>query len=182
MTYDDQFFTDEGRVARESAAIVIPWVLHNLKTWPSLIIDIGCGTGEWAYEWLNEAARLDTQFDVLGIDAYAPTCVVPRLRLDITHGVDCTGWDLAICLEVAEHLPSESAEPLVAGLAKANTVLFSAATPGQPGVGHVHCQPHEFWHDLFAQHGMTSEFIGDQFDEPVADFYRRNMYLYRRTP
>lgn len=179
VTYDSEFFAEEGRVARESAAIVVPWLIKQRFGWVnSSVIDIGSGTGEWAAEFV---AQDDERWEALAIDAYAPIYKVPHLRLDITNGVDCEGWDLAICLEVAEHLPEESAEPLVAGLANAGTVLWSAATPGQPGVGHINCREHEYWHGLFAQHGMTPEFIGGQFDEPVASFYRRNMFLYRRT-
>lgn len=172
--YDEQFFLDEARVARESARYVMPWVM---KRYPSYrIIDVGCGTGEWLL------ALRDYVVVLLGVDLYAPmTDGLSVLRQDISNGVDCTDQNLAICLETAEHLPESSAEPLVAGLAKAGTVLWSAATPGQPGVDHINCQPHDYWHGLFAQHGMTPEFIGDKFTEPVADFYRRNMYLYRRT-
>lgn len=177
MTYDEAFFVDEGRVAAMSAEIVAPWVmdtaLSNNMYW---VIDIGCGTGEWV-----EAFGLLMYGHTLGIDNYAPnTARIPRLWADISQGIDCTGWDLAICLETAEHLPPESAEPLVAGLAKAGTVLFSAATPGQPGVDHVNCQPHEYWHGLFAVHGMQPEYIGGNFGPPVADFYIRNLFLYRR--
>lgn len=174
--YSPEFYEEEAKVAQESALIVAPWVKEHIDLdYFGRIIDIGCGTGEWAY------AFADYENTVLGIDLYAPRTVpIPRLSIDISQGINCTGWDLAICLEVAEHLPSESAEPLVAGLAQAGTVLFSAATPGQPGVGHINCQPHDYWHGLFAAHGMVPEFIGDKFTEPVADFYRRNMFLYRR--
>lgn len=178
MTYDEGFFVDEGRVARESAAVVMPYVTS--RTLPpcldTRIVDIGCGTGEWAYSvWTHDNI-------VLGLDLHAPNEThIPRLYLDISQGIDCTGWDLAICLEVAEHLPAESAIPLVAGLAKADTVLWSAATPGQPGVDHVNCQPPEYWEGLFNQHGMTGEYIGHNFSEPVADFYCRNLWLYRKT-
>lgn len=175
MSYDKQFWRDEARVADESAAVVVPWVFRHAGE-PSWVIDVGCGTGWWLQHFHH---YLDVE--TFGVDLYAPECIRPRLYADISSGIDCTGWDLAICLETAEHLPEESAEPLVEGLAKAETVLFSAATPGQPGVDHINCQPHDYWHDLFAAHGMTPEFIGDKFDEPVADFYRRNMYLYRRA-
>lgn len=175
MTYDDAFYEEEGRVAKRSAAEVMPWLYRQLAYDARYAIDVGGGTGEWGAAW-----RLWTEGEFLVIDQH-PDGYQPRLVLDISNGVNCTGWDLAICLEVAEHLPPESAEPLVAGLAQATTVLFSAATPGQPGVNHINCQPHDYWHQLFAAHGMTPEFIGDKFTEPVADFYRRNMYLYRRT-
>lgn len=175
MTYDEEFFIQEALVAARSAAIVLPVVFDMLGPTFS-VIDIGCGTGAWA----DQAARLG--MIVKGVDGHVPehlTCI-PVAEADLSYGYPCDGFDLAICLEVAEHLPPESAEPLIEGLAQARAVLFSAATPGQPGVDHINCKPHDYWHLLFERHGLYPTHIGPQFAEPVADFYRRNAFLYRR--
>lgn len=176
MSYDTAFFDEEARVAAESAEIVLPWVLDYFG-YVRHVIDIGCGTGAWL------AVAKDFGCEVMGVDGFAPK---DSLLIDESefrrHDIPCafsSRWDLAICLEVAEHLPEAEAEHLVFELRKAPAVLFSAATPGQPGVGHVNCQPHEFWHKLFARYQRTPLFIGDKFGEPVADFYRRNMFLYQ---
>jgi SAM-dependent methyltransferase len=64
--------------------------------------------------------------------------------------------DLAYCIEVAEHLPPELGDRLVAFVAALGPrVLFTAATPGQGGQGHVNEQPREYWITRFAGHGMT---------------------------
>ena len=176
MTYDLAFYAEETRVAAASAFVVMPEVLRLTNA--TSVIDIGCGTAAWA----AEAARHGCE--VKGVDWGVPE----SLRLirayvdhDLTGGYDCTGWDLAICLEVAEHLPASAAEPLVAGLAGATTILFSAATPGQPGVGHINCRSHDYWHTLFSTYGLAPTHVGAWFDEPVADFYRRNLHLYERA-
>lgn len=178
MTYTTEFYVEEGRVARESATIVIPWLLDQLGEVDD-VIDIGCGTGEWGHQTELYGCT------ATGIDWN----VLPELQrltnytnVDLCESIiDCDGTDLVICLEVMEHLPEERGPELIAGMSQAAAILFSAATPGQPGVDHVNCQPHDYWHDLFAQHGLHPTYIGGQFDEPVADFYRRNMYLYRRN-
>lgn len=175
MTYDAAFYEAEGPVARTSARIVLPRIIEDLAA--DSLIDIGCGTGEWAL------AAHEYGLATLAVDHAVPEdqIVAPTyLDYDLTDGYPCGGFALAVCVEVAEHLPESSASLLVAGLARADAVLFSAATPGQPGVGHVNCQPHDYWHDLFAEHGLFPTFVGDWFPEPVADFYRRNLYLYRR--
>jgi hypothetical protein len=54
-------------------------------------------------------------------------------------------YDLALCLEVAEHLPYGAARSLICGLTSAApAVLFSAAIPGQPGTRHINPQFPEF--------------------------------------
>jgi hypothetical protein len=54
--------------------------------------------------------------------------------------------DLAYSFEVAEHLPPELGNRLVAFLAaSAPTVVFTAAPPGQGGSGHVNEQERPYW-------------------------------------
>jgi SAM-dependent methyltransferase len=63
--------------------------------------------------------------------------------------------DLAYCFEVAEHLDPGLGRRLVAFLAGLSPlVVFTAARPGQGGIGHVNEQPPEYWAAQFAEHGM----------------------------
>lgn len=172
--YDLSFYEAEARVAFESGEIVVP---HVLKVFPvKTVIDIGCGTGFWA-QWFAFHGCTATGVD-LGVPEEARAPKFEYIDHDLVNGYPCSGYDLAVCLEVAEHLPPSSAPLLVEGLAQAPTVLFSAATPGQPGVGHIHCREHEFWHEMFAKHGKTPTHIGPLFSEPVASFYIRNLFVY----
>ncbi len=170
MTYTEFFYEEETRVAYESAQHALPGLVHP----GDRIIDIGSGTGAWAFI----AAELGCTVRAVDRDIPEHLALLPVQNCDLNGGYDCTGWDLAICLEVAEHLNPEAARPLVEGLAHAGRVLFSAATPDQPGVNHVNCQPHDYWHGLFAAHYLYPTHIGETWAEPVADFYCRNTYLY----
>lgn len=174
--YDEAFYEAEDQVAAESAAHTLPQLLdlHHIQT----VIDVGCGTGAWAWTAQQHGRS------VVGVDHGVPPQIrrpITWIDCDLTNGYPCTGFDLAICLEVAEHLPAESADPLVNGLARARMILFSAATPGQPGVNHINCQDHTYWHERFLTHGFQWEHVGPQLPEQVADFYRRNMFLYFRS-
>jgi hypothetical protein len=91
-------------------------------------------------------------------------------------------YDLAVCLEVAEHLPESSAADLVRALtAFAPVVLFSAAVPGQGGVGHINEQWPAYWKGLFEQHGFyRRDPIRPRIwtNERVHWWYRQNIFLF----
>lgn len=170
MTYDLSFYEAETRVAVRSASVVLP----DYVTPGDWVADIGCGTGGWAYI----ASELGAVVFAVDLDVPKNLQLVPVCDHDLSLGYDCTGYDLAICLEVAEHLPDHAAIPLVEGLVGATRVLFSAATPGQPGVGHINCRPHDYWHGLFDDYGFQPTHIGPKYGPPVEDFYCRNLFVY----
>jgi hypothetical protein len=91
-------------------------------------------------------------------------------------------FDLALALEVAEHLPPERAEGFISDLlSAAPLVLFSAAVPGQGGEGHVNEQWPQWWAERFARAGALCL---DPYrhvlwqDDRVAWWYRQNMLLF----
>ena len=151
MTYNAAFFDNLTRVSALSAARIVPLVLsaHPARS----VIDVGCGRGAWLAEF---AARGSA---IRGIDgAYVSDLAIPRDAFearDLLRPLP-TGerYDLAVSLEVGEHLPGSRASGFVAELcAMADAVLFSAAIPGQGGTGHVNEQWPAYWADLFARHG-----------------------------
>jgi SAM-dependent methyltransferase len=125
---------------------------------PKSILDVGCGVGTWL-----KMAEENQLVDYLGIDGIE----VPDERFHVSKGhyKQCDlrkDWDLgrtfdmALCLEVAEHLPSNASTPLISSLTKhSDTVIFSAACPYQGGQGHVNCQWPLYWQELFNSHGFV---------------------------
>ena len=91
-------------------------------------------------------------------------------------------YDLALCLEVAEHLPQERAPGLIADLVKAAPViLFSAAIPAQGGTNHVNEQWPSYWAKLFRMHGYRAVDALRPLirsSKNVAFWYRQNAVLY----
>ncbi len=91
-------------------------------------------------------------------------------------------YDLALCLEVAEHLDPASGAGLVHALtALAPVVLFSAAVPGQGGIGHVNEQWPEYWRRQFEERGfrmvdVIRPLIRD--DCRVEWWYRQNIVMF----
>ncbi|WP_449394980.1 hypothetical protein [Devosia riboflavina] len=63
----------------------------------------------------------------------------------------------------------------------APAVLFSAAIPGQGGVGHLNEQWQSYWADHFAAHGYKPyDVLRDKIwtDEAVPAWYRQNAILF----
>jgi SAM-dependent methyltransferase len=149
---------------------------------PESLLDVGCGTGTW----LRAALDLGVA-DVFGVDGvnvapdrfYAPKSLYRQI--DFTKPFDLgRGFDVVLCLEVAEHLPANAAEAFVTSLAKhGDLILFSAAIPNQPGQHHVNCQWPEYWQAIFNRAGYACE---DSLrwriwrDTRIEPWYRQNVF------
>jgi len=133
------------------------------------ILDVGCGPGIYV-KALKEAG-----IEAEGVDL-DPLC--PYVVMDVfspEFKATFKGYDLALSLEVAEHLPEERAEDFVDVLTSvAPAVLFSAAIPGQGGHGHINCQPKQYWIDKFARRNYVVDYDGT--DEILA-FMRSGYHM-----
>jgi SAM-dependent methyltransferase len=153
--YDASFFALLSRGATASARQIMPIVLEFVDA--RSVVDVGCGTGAW----LAVAAEHGIE-DFLGIDGEwvdAGQLQIPEERFvarDLREPLQLgRRFDLAMSLEVAEHLPPESAETFVESLTRlAPAVLFSAAIPWQGGVNHVNEQWPEYWARTFRSRGF----------------------------
>jgi SAM-dependent methyltransferase len=181
--YTPEFFKGQQTASEQSAREVVPLLLE--LTDASSVVDVGCGIGTWARVFADHAVK------VLGIDGdyvnrdQLRVPVDQFVAKDLAQPIDfAVRFDLAICLEVAEHLPSDSAESLVSSLCSlAPVVAFSAAVPGQGGVRHLNEQWPEYWAALFSQHGyVVVDCIRDKIwmNEQIVWHYRQNMLIFVR--
>ena len=151
MDYTESFFDDLKAGSKQSATEIVPLILELLK--PSSVVDIGCGSGEW----LSVFNRYGVE-DILGVDGnYVDRNSLAIssdkfLPLDLTQPFTINRkFDLVVSLEVAEHLPAESAENFIDSLTKLGSlILFSAAIPFQGGTHHVNEQWQTYWIELFS--------------------------------
>ncbi|MDQ3275319.1 MAG: class I SAM-dependent methyltransferase [Actinomycetota bacterium] len=181
--YDRCFYEEAvDQQAVDSAAVIVPLVQRLVRA--GSVVDVGCGTGAFLSAFVAAGTT-----DVLGLDGDH----VPRdlLRIDPSQfraddlrtptPLDRT-FDLAVSLEVAEHLPASTADRFVEFLAGlAPVVLLSAAIPGQGGVEHVNEQWPSYWADRFARHGFTAVDVvrAAVWTEPrVAPYYAQNTVIY----
>lgn len=144
------------------------------------VADIGCGTGTFL-----AASDASYQFGIEGDWVKPDMLDDPRIVFE-SHNLEqrFSGpkVDLVLSLEVAEHLSPARAETFVADLvAMAPAVLFSAAIPGQGGVGHLNEQWPSYWAGHFATHGLKAyDVLRDKIwtDEAVPAWYRQNAILF----
>ena len=98
-------------------------------------------------------------------------------------------FDLAISMEVAEHLPESVADRYVNLLGQCSDLLvMTAARPGQGGTDHVNEQPRSYWVDKFQRVGYDecrseSERLATAWESSgrVADWYHQNLMVFRRV-
>jgi SAM-dependent methyltransferase len=182
--YDETFFNDQIGGALRSARAVIPEVLRLVPA--KSIVDIGCGQGAWLKACLENGVET-----IVGLDGdyvNRDKLLIDREQFqafDLQRPIPLTRrFDLAMCLEVAEHLPAHSARGLVGSLAAAAPfVLFSAALPGQGGTSHINEQWPFYWEQLFTEQGMKKFDVIRPLiwnNRSVDPWYRQNLYIYSR--
>jgi hypothetical protein len=182
-TYNDQFYDYQSIGSVNSAMIVLPKVLAALPKINS-VADFGCGVGTWLSVFnkfgISEICGYDGPWvnkDKLMI----PKESFVEIEFDKDFYMD-KKYDLAISLEVAEHLPEQFASRFVELLVKASDIiLFSAAIPFQGGVEHLNEQWPEYWNNIFVKHGyIAMDFLRNQIwnEKDVEFWYKQNIILF----
>jgi SAM-dependent methyltransferase len=187
QVYDESYYAGWQPTVARSAGRIVPALIDMVH--PASVVDVGCGGGAWAAEFLEHGVSR-----VIGIDGdYANSSVlaIPRdsfvaadLRGPFHEVLGDVRFDLAVSLEVAEHLPETVAGSFVNSLcALSDTILFSAAVPGQGGREHVNEQWPSYWAAQFRRRGYQAiDVIRPKFwdDAEVAIWYRQNTLLFSR--
>jgi cyclopropane fatty-acyl-phospholipid synthase-like methyltransferase len=181
-TYSDAFFDriDEGSF--RSAEVIVPLVCELIR--PRSVVDVGCGRGLWL-----RAFRQHGVASILGMDGDYVSREKLAIPAECFHPVNLAEpfaldqrFDLAISLEVAEHLPARGAAHFVHNITRtAPFILFSAAIPAQGGSHHVNEEWPWYWERLFkAERFVRLDPIQRHIrDDPRVDWwYRQNLYLY----
>ena len=166
---------------------VIKQIFSSSQKQLESVIDIGCGTGMLLSVFEEENVK-----DFCGVDFcdFSSMIEIPIDKYiahnlnDIDSLVIQKKYDIACCLEVAEHLLPATAKKLVHFLSSVSDVVwFSAAVPYQCGEGHVNEQWPEYWEKMFDEEGYVrvDYFRKETWDmRELPGYYRQNMCFYIR--
>ena len=184
VIYDSIFFHNEKALSESASKRIVPLVMKCVQ--PSSVVDVGCGVGSF----LNYFSQYGVQ-RILGIDGDW----VPKDQLEISISNFSSkslnsyfkldeSFDMAVCLEVGEHLEKNSAGSLVKTLVDlAPVVLFSAAVPHQGGDSHIN----EMWPCKWANYFLKHDYVCIDYirpliwnDSSIPWWYRQNIMLYVR--
>lgn len=183
--YTPEYYDAIVEGSKRSAAVIVPLVQQLVGA--KAVVDVGCGTGAWLAEFARRGAERILGLDGAYVDRFR--LLVPQDRfvatnLDSEWNVPAGEgpFDLAICLEVGEHVRPERSERLVMMLTGlAPIVAFSAAIPYQGGEGHINERWPTFWQELFLARGYE---VVDPIrkrvwsDRKVEPWYQQNFVLY----
>jgi 23S rRNA U2552 (ribose-2'-O)-methylase RlmE/FtsJ len=181
--YNDYFFSNQSTGSYNSAKAIAPLVLEIIE--PKNIVDIGCGLGSW----LKVFSELGVS-EILGLDGdYIDLnkLYIPKTSF-LAHNLEeklflNKRYDLAISLEVAEHIRPKKAKLFINNLVShSDIILFSAAIPGQADkeIGHINEQWPEYWQELFKgfNYILLDPFRSKIFNNNKIDWwYRQNLML-----
>lgn len=185
-SYSSSFYSTYASESQRSAEAFVHLLMEEVA--PESVLDIGCGVGTWLRAFLD--AGVETVVGVDGPYVAQEDLLIPAGRFvarDLRAPVELPPalpqtFDLAISMEVGEHLPDAASRTLVRSLtAHAPVVLFSAAIPHQGGTDHINEQWQRYWARRFADEGYATV---DRFPEAlweadgVAYYYVQNALLF----
>ncbi len=191
--YDDEFFGVNQEEGLKFAEWFIPLLRRTFQL--NSLIDVGCGTGHYLH-----ACRQSGISDVFGMEGspfafkhlLVPDHLVVRHDLRKPFQFD-RRWDLALSLEVAEHIDDVDTDNYVRILCNASDVVVITAAPlGQGGTRHVNEHSRSWWTEKFSGAGYrydaaaTDKMIlgireAKAQQKFVASWFEPNIMVFRRT-
>lgn len=182
--YKEKFYSSRDSQTKESALIVLRLLFSYVQ--PQSMVDFGCGVGTW----VKTGQELGVS-EILGLEGNwldLKQLVIPEKNFqyqDLASKFDLgKQFDLAISLEVAEHIEEKFSNNFIDNLTQASEIiLFSAAIPGQRGSGHVNEQWPDYWIEKFKSRGyIPLDVIRPNIwnEVKVKSWYKQNSILFIR--
>ena len=144
--FDYNYIEEEETPCAQGVARAIKDVIN-----PKLVLDVGCGPGMYV-QALNDVGVNAIGFDIDHVCEKTDGCYQGSIFENKTT------TDTVICFEVLEHIDpiyaDQEVDALYDAVKSGGTLVFTAAQPGQGGVGHINCRKKEYWLKKFVDKGM----------------------------
>jgi SAM-dependent methyltransferase len=188
LTYNDGVFGIFHRAALRDAGPVAEVLLETFPGTRSLA-DVGCGTGTFAAEFARRGVRVTACEYSPRARRWAERQGIVCVPFDVSKSTQPPPGcpvDVAMSLEVAEHIPVALADAFVQVMCGASRqVFFTAAHPGQGGQGHVNEQPQAYWISKFVARGFAHDQAASALASQrltalgAADYLAANIMIFR---
>ncbi|BAZ09911.1 type 11 methyltransferase [Calothrix sp. NIES-4071] len=133
---------------------LIKYIIELIQ--PKKSLDLGCGLG-YFIKYLR-----DNGIDAWGVEGenLSNFFKAPGYQIvqDISQPFNLNEvYDLVMCLEVVEHIPREFEDIVFDNIVNhmSRYLLFSGATPGQQGTGHVNERQESYWFSHLTRRGLV---------------------------
>jgi hypothetical protein len=158
---------------------------------PKTLIDIGSGLGIWSKIFTDTFPNIDLAI-AIDLERHKGE-ILDELEgrrgfefiehnLESLQRLPGDNFDLAICVEVLEHVSPEAAQIVFDEFAaKCSFVIFGAAIKGQGGTHHINEQSFQFWTNEMLRRGLVPldvvrPQLADRKDVP--GYYKYNIILW----
>ena len=135
------------------------------------MLDLGCGPGMYV------KSLIDVGVDAHGIDIDDRVEGKDYLTKESLFDTKKTA-DTVICYEVLEHIDpmyaDQEVEAIYNAVESGGTLIFTAAQPGQGGVGHINCRKKEYWLKKFITKGLIYH---PGLTEDLINFERKGIHM-----
>jgi SAM-dependent methyltransferase len=179
-----EFHKYGGEFNNTSAEIIVPEIIKLVH--PKSVLDLGCGVGNWLSVF--EKNGVEKLIGVDGEHARKQFLLDEKFFISTDFENDenfgselIEKVNLAVCLEVVEHLTAKTGDKIVNFLCdKTDVILFSAAIPNQTGENHINEQHPVYWQELFAKRGFIFyDIFREKYwnNSEIMWWYKQNMFL-----
>jgi len=145
------------------------WIKSNLN--PKTVLDMGCGPGTYVNALRKHGVK------ATGIDIDPRVKNKEWLKQEDMFDTVSTG-QVVLCLEVAEHISGDKSDEVAKVVAnavvKGGTLIWSAAHPGQGGVGHINCQEKNYWEQKLQAYGLKRSV---NIEKELIDFIKSGYHM-----
>lgn len=184
LHYDESFYAGIRPRSLQSAQRILGLLAphHAFRS----VVDFGAGVGTWLEAARGLGATLAVGVEGAWVERSPLRFTGAEYRYqDLNESVQLgRRFDLAVSVEVAEHLHPRRGPGFVDDICRAaDHVLFAAALPRQGGDGHINCRPHSYWVAEFRRNGYQClDLFRPQiwFDPGVEPWYAQNCFLFVR--